>query len=68
MLDGVTSGDSFWSSGDVVPQWIQIDLPEPMTLSTIRFVVFQDSPSDTIHELEVLVDGRRTALAQKSAG
>jgi len=56
-LDGSAAGESFWSSGADAPQWIQVDLPEPMTVSAIRFIVFQNPPGDTIHEMEVLVDG-----------
>jgi hypothetical protein len=57
VLDGSAAGDSFWSSGGDAPQWIRVDLPEPIRLSAVRFVVFQSPPSDTIHELEALVDG-----------
>ncbi len=63
VLDGVAEGDSFWSSGADAPQWIQIDLLEPTTVSTIRFVVFQNPPSDTVHELEVLADGEWNLVA-----
>ena len=63
VLDGVADGGSFWSSGADAPQWIQIDLPEPSTLSAVRFVVFQNPPSDTSHELEVLIGGEWKPVA-----
>lgn len=63
VLDGVAGGDSFWSSGADAPQWIQVDLPEPSTLSAVRFVVFQNPPSETAHELEVLVGGEWILVA-----
>jgi len=67
VLDGSVSGESFWSSGADAPQWIRVDLHEPTTLSAIRFVVYQNPPSDTIHELEVMVDGEWT-LAETFIG
>ena len=60
VFDGVAEGESFWSSGAEPPQWIQVDFPVAATLSAIRFVVFQNPASDTVHELEVLVDGEWT--------
>jgi predicted amidohydrolase YtcJ len=60
VLDGSVSGESFWSSGADATQWIRVDLPQPTTVSSIRFVVYQNPPSDTIHELEVMVDGEWT--------
>jgi predicted amidohydrolase YtcJ len=62
-VDGVIGGESFWSSGADAPQWIQIDLPEPATLSAVRFVVFQNPSSDTAHQLEVLVGGEWNLVA-----
>ena len=57
MLDGRASGESFWSSGADAPQWIKIDLPEPAAVTEVRFTVYQNPPGDTVHELELLVDG-----------
>jgi predicted amidohydrolase YtcJ len=53
-LDGVASGELFWSSGADAPGWLQVDFPEPHLVERLRFVVFQNPPSDTVHELEVL--------------
>lgn len=57
VLDGLAEGDSFWSSGADPPGWIEVEFDEPMTLSGLRFVVFQNPPSDTVHLLEVRVGG-----------
>lgn len=57
VFDGSVDGESFWSSGADPPQWIMVDLPTSGTVTEIRFVVYQNPPSDTVHELEVRVDG-----------
>ena len=57
VLDGLIAGESFWSSGQDAPGWIQVDFDEPATLEGLRFVVFQNPSSDTIHVLELLVGG-----------
>jgi hypothetical protein len=57
VLDGSTDGESFWSSGVDAPAWIQVGFDEPATLEGLRFVVFQNPPSDTVHVLELLVGG-----------
>ncbi len=56
-FDRVATGESFWSSGEEAPGWIQLDFEGPTTLSEIRLVVFQNPPSDTAHQIEGLVDG-----------
>jgi hypothetical protein len=53
-FDGVASGELFWSSGADAPGWLQVDFLEPHLVERLRFVVFQNPPSDTVHELEVL--------------
>ena len=40
-----------WSSGDGVPGWIQIDLGQPTTISTIRLNVSQFPPGPTTHQI-----------------
>lgn len=55
-FDGVTLGESFWSSGADAPGWIQQTFPEPVTVSEIRFIVYQTPPSDSVHKVEVLVN------------
>ncbi|MCH8986129.1 MAG: amidohydrolase family protein, partial [Acidobacteria bacterium] len=57
VFDGSLGANSFWSSGADAPQWIKVDFPAPSTVTEIRLVVYQNPPSDTVHELEVLVDG-----------
>jgi len=57
VLDGVATGESFWSSGADAPQWLQITFDGPTAVDRVRFVVFQNPASETIHELEALVDG-----------
>ena len=62
VLDGLSSGDSFSSSGADPSQWIMVTFPGPSTVTEIRFIVFQNPPSDTIHELEALVSGDWTVV------
>lgn len=57
VLDGSAEGESFWSSGEDAPGWIEVGFGEPTTLSGLRFVVFQSPPSDTVHVLEVRLAG-----------
>ncbi|GBD84792.1 amidohydrolase family protein [bacterium BMS3Abin02] len=56
-FDGSVNGETFCSSGADAPQWIQVQFPESTTIAEVRFIVFQNPPSDTVHELEVRVDG-----------
>lgn len=56
-FDGVATGESFWSSGEDAPGWVRLDFEAPTTLSEIRLVVFQNPASDTVHQIEALVDG-----------
>lgn len=62
VLDGNARGDSFWSSGADLEQWIKVDLPAPSTVSEVRFVVFQNPPSHTVHDLDILVDDEWTRV------
>ena len=57
VLDGSVAGESFWSSGADPPGWIQVDFDTPATVENIRFTVFQNPEGDTVHVLELLVDG-----------
>lgn len=56
-IDGWAADDSFWSSGADAPQWFQYTMPDPVVVTEIRAIVFQNPPSETVHELEVLVAG-----------
>ena len=62
VLDGSATGESFWSSGGDAPDWIRVDFPGSSTVTEIRFVVFQNPPGETVHELEMLVDGEWTLV------
>lgn len=57
VLDGSTEGDSFWSSGQDPPGWIEVAFDDPKTISRLGLVVFQNPPSDTVHVLEIRVGG-----------
>ncbi len=56
-VDGLFEGASFWSSGADAPQWIQYTMTEPVNLTGIRAHVFQNPASETVHEVELLVEG-----------
>ena len=56
-LDGLAEGDSYWSSGADAPGWIQIDFEQPSTVEELRFTVFQNPASETVHVLEIRVGG-----------
>lgn len=45
-----TSND-WWGAGDFAPQWIEIDLGEPMTVGLIRLVTSQSPAGLTRHQL-----------------
>ncbi|GBD83975.1 N-substituted formamide deformylase precursor [bacterium BMS3Abin02] len=57
VLDGSTEGDSFWSSGQDPPAWIQVTFGEPKTISGLRLIVNQNPPGDAVNVLEIRVDG-----------
>jgi predicted amidohydrolase YtcJ len=61
-FDGVAAGESFWSSGMDAPGWIQRSFGEPVTIAEARFIVFQNPPSETLHELGLLIDGTWTVV------
>ncbi|MCB2209834.1 discoidin domain-containing protein [bacterium] len=42
-----------WGSGALPPQWIQLDLGEETTISTIRLLVAQYPSGNTTHEIRV---------------
>ncbi len=62
-FDGSTDENSFWSSGDDPPGWLQVAYPEPTVVTAIRFVVYQNPPSETRHELELIIDGSPSLVA-----
>jgi hypothetical protein len=56
--DGSAIGESFWSSGGDPPGWLQIDVAAPIVVEAVRFVVYQNPESETVHELEARIDGQ----------
>ncbi len=48
--------DTQWGAGADAPQWIQIDLGEEVTVTTIRLLVAQYPAGDTVHEIRVRND------------
>jgi hypothetical protein len=45
----VDGGETIWGAGADAPQWIEVDLGEPKTISSIRLWVAQDPSGETIH-------------------
>jgi hypothetical protein len=58
VFDGSREGEGFWSSGADPPGWIEVTFDTPATIAALRFIVFQNPPSDTSHILEIRIDGR----------
>jgi hypothetical protein len=56
-FDAIIEEWSFWSAGEDAPQWIQFTMPDPVGITEIRATVYQNPPSDTVHEVELLIDG-----------
>lgn len=56
-FDGVSEGESFWSSGEDPPGWVQVEFGAPTDVAGLRLTVFQNPPSDTVHVVEAQVDG-----------
>lgn len=53
-----------WGSGEHPPQWIEIDLENPTTISEIRLRVAQFPNSDTHHQVwGILEDGQQVLIA-----
>ncbi|MBU2601341.1 MAG: amidohydrolase family protein [Actinobacteria bacterium] len=48
-VDG--DSETIWSSGDDPPQWIQVDLGEPIAVSAIRLVLAQYPAGRTVHQI-----------------
>jgi len=42
-----------WNAGDFAPQWIEVDLLQPTTISMIRLMVSQTPAGETSHEIWV---------------
>lgn len=48
-VDGVT--DTLWSSGDYAPQWIEVQLAQPVSKGTVKLVVSQYPAGQTEHRV-----------------
>jgi len=49
-FDGQTG--TTWAAGDrPLPQWIEIDLGAPITVATLRLLVWQATPGNTLHRV-----------------
>src|SRR5512137_402871 len=42
---------AYWNSGDIPPQWIEVDLQRTYSLTKIRLVVAQLPDGETAHEI-----------------
>lgn len=51
--EGAVDGDvdSGWVSGDLAPQWIELDLGEERSVDRLRLLVDQAPPGPTVHEI-----------------
>lgn len=56
-FDGSLEEWSVWSSHDDAPQWIGFNMPDPVAITEIRATVYQNPPSDSVHEISLLIDG-----------
>jgi hypothetical protein len=56
-FDGSLEEWSVWSSGEVAPQWIGFNMPATVAITEIRAIVYQNPPSDSVHEISLLIDG-----------
>jgi hypothetical protein len=46
-----------WGAGDFAPQWIEIDLGAPATITGIRLLTSQSPDGDTVHLISVRSEG-----------
>jgi predicted amidohydrolase YtcJ len=56
-IEKAFDGDSgtWWSAGDHPPQWITVDFPAEVTITSLSLTVSQDPPGETVHQ--IVVDG-----------
>lgn len=54
-FDGDT--ESFWSSGDYAPAWVQVDLGSPHSVDHIKLVVAQTPAGPTLHRIYLFGEG-----------
>jgi hypothetical protein len=43
--------DNWWGSGDLAPQWIELDLGAPASIGQIRLTISQDPEGETVHRV-----------------
>ena len=60
--------ETVWSSGKSSPQWIQIDLDSPASISRISLIVAQDPGGNTIHQIYAGASELDLALVHEFAG
>jgi hypothetical protein len=56
-FDGSLEEWSVWSPHEVAPQWIGFNMPDPVAITEIRATVYQNPPSESVHEISLLIDG-----------
>jgi hypothetical protein len=62
------SRGDWWGSGGPPPQWIEIDLGGPRTVSLIRLVVSQSPPGHTVHQVLAGPAANRLQLLRTFSG
>jgi hypothetical protein len=50
-VDGTWDTDLVWNAGDLPPQWIEVDLGDPATITGLRLVVAQYPSGQTLHRV-----------------
>jgi hypothetical protein len=60
--------DTLWNSGGGPEQWIQIDLGEARTISSIRLTVAQFPEGETVHQIWVGIDANNMTLVHEFSG
>lgn len=45
--------DTYWGAGDFAPQWVQIDLGAPYTITGVRLLIGQSPAGETVHRIRV---------------
>lgn len=59
---------TLWNSGDGPPEWIQIDLGQPYTISAIRLVISQYPAGATVHQVWGGADAGSLSLLHEFSG
>ena len=59
---------TFWNSGQLPPNWIQIDLGQDSTVTEIRLVIEQWPAGDTVHQIWAGADAANLSLIHEFNG